>query len=96
MHCNVLTSAARGGLKMGCSMHHRLSCFVLARYFSKEKCSEEGYNLACILTLPAYQRKGYGASLPAHSCSLCMRASGPCTRCCCTHCRRARGFTCLL
>ncbi len=29
-------------------------------YFSKEKCSEEGYNLACILTLPAYQRKvGY-------------------------------------
>ena len=28
-------------------------------YFSKEKHSEEGYNLACILTLPCYQRKGY-------------------------------------
>ncbi|KAL0314244.1 UNVERIFIED_CONTAM: Histone acetyltransferase of the MYST family 1 [Sesamum angustifolium] len=29
-------------------------------YFSKEKHSEESYNLACILTLPPYQRKGYG------------------------------------
>lgn len=26
-------------------------------YFSKEKCSEDGNNLACILTLPSYQRK---------------------------------------
>ncbi len=26
-------------------------------YFSKEKASEEGFNLACILTLPAYQRR---------------------------------------
>jgi len=32
-------------------------------YFSKEKCSEEGYNLACILMLPSYQRKGYGKAL---------------------------------
>jgi histone acetyltransferase HTATIP len=32
-------------------------------YFSKEKESGEGYNLACILTLPQYQRKGYGALL---------------------------------
>lgn len=32
-------------------------------YFSKEKHSEEGYNLACILTLPPYQRKGYGKFL---------------------------------
>ncbi|XP_064943452.1 putative MYST-like histone acetyltransferase 1 [Musa acuminata AAA Group] len=30
-------------------------------YFSKEKHSEESYNLACILTLPPYQRKGYGS-----------------------------------
>ncbi len=29
-------------------------------YFSKEKLSQEKYNLACILTLPAHQRKGYG------------------------------------
>uniref|UniRef100_A0A6S8D5C7 histone acetyltransferase n=1 Tax=Aplanochytrium stocchinoi TaxID=215587 RepID=A0A6S8D5C7_9STRA len=29
-------------------------------FFSKEKFSEQGYNLACILTLPSYQRKGYG------------------------------------
>lgn len=30
-------------------------------YFSKEKASEEGYNLACILTFPAYQRRVRGA-----------------------------------
>ena len=29
-------------------------------YFSKEKYSEMGYNLACILTFPCHQRKGYG------------------------------------
>eukprot|EP01116_Phalansterium_solitarium_P016303 TRINITY_DN3771_c0_g2_i3.p1 TRINITY_DN3771_c0_g2~~TRINITY_DN3771_c0_g2_i3.p1 ORF type:complete len:307 (-),score=61.61 TRINITY_DN3771_c0_g2_i3:878-1798(-) len=32
-------------------------------YFSKEKASQEDYNLACILTLPPYQRKGYGTLL---------------------------------
>lgn len=32
-------------------------------YFSKEKHSPEGYNLACILTLPPFQRKGYGKFL---------------------------------
>lgn len=32
-------------------------------YFSKEKNSEHGYNLACILTLPHEQRKGYGKVL---------------------------------
>ncbi|KAI9222809.1 acyl-CoA N-acyltransferase [Blastocladiella britannica] len=35
----------------------------LVGYFSKEKESAEGYNLACILTLPQYQRKGYGRLL---------------------------------
>eukprot|EP00898_Chlorokybus_atmophyticus_P005945 jgi/Chlat1/6351/Chrsp44S05901 len=39
-------------------------------YFSKEKSSEEGYNLACILTLPPYQRKGYGKFLIAFSYEL--------------------------
>ncbi|ODQ79199.1 hypothetical protein BABINDRAFT_162239 [Babjeviella inositovora NRRL Y-12698] len=29
-------------------------------YFSKEKLSGNDYNLSCILTLPIYQRKGYG------------------------------------
>ncbi|CAM9292534.1 unnamed protein product [Phaeothamnion confervicola] len=32
-------------------------------YFSKEKSSPEEYNLACILTFPPYQRKGYGKLL---------------------------------
>jgi len=32
----------------------------LAGYFSKEKASAEGNNIACILVLPQHQRKGYG------------------------------------
>jgi histone acetyltransferase MYST1 len=39
-------------------------------YFSKEKYSAEGNNLACILTLPPYQRKGYGRFLIAFSYEL--------------------------
>lgn len=39
-------------------------------YFSKEKDSAEGNNLACILTLPPYQRKGYGRFLIAFSYEL--------------------------
>eukprot|EP00743_Colponemidia_sp_Colp-15_P005295 GILK01005694.1.p1 GENE.GILK01005694.1~~GILK01005694.1.p1 ORF type:complete len:457 (-),score=58.63 GILK01005694.1:201-1571(-) len=42
-------------------------------YFSKEKNSAEGYNLACILTLPAYQRKGYGKFLIAFSYELSLK-----------------------
>ncbi len=37
---------------------------------SKEKYSEVGYNLACILTFPAYQRKGYGRFLISMSYEL--------------------------
>ncbi|GAB7346277.1 hypothetical protein MBLNU457_5002t1 [Dothideomycetes sp. NU457] len=42
-------------------------------YFSKEKESAEGYNVACILTLPQYQRKGYGKLLIAFSYELSKR-----------------------
>jgi len=35
----------------------------LVGYFSKEKKSLANYNLACILTLPCHQRKGYGKYL---------------------------------
>ena len=35
----------------------------LIGYFSKEKDSADNYNVACILTLPSYQRKGYGRLL---------------------------------
>ena len=34
--------------------------FHVVGYFSKEKESMNNYNLACILTLPQHQRKGYG------------------------------------
>jgi histone acetyltransferase MYST1 len=39
-------------------------------YFSKEKHSSEDYNLACILTLPPHQRKGYGKLLISFSYEL--------------------------
>lgn len=41
-------------------------------YFSKEKSSAEDYNVACILTLPQYQRKGYGKLLIAFSYELSL------------------------
>jgi len=34
--------------------------YHIVGYFSKEKISQSKYNLACILTLPCHQRKGYG------------------------------------
>lgn len=37
--------------------------FHLVGYFSKEKESADNYNVACILTLPQFQRKGYGRLL---------------------------------
>ena len=42
-------------------------------YFSKEKESLEKYNLACILTLPQHQRKGYGRLLIEFSYELSKR-----------------------
>ena len=39
-------------------------------YFSKEKDSPNDYNLACILTLPPFQRKGFGKLLIAFSYEL--------------------------
>ena len=42
-------------------------------YFSKEKVSVDNYNLSCILTLPAYQRKGYGSFLISMSYELSRR-----------------------
>ncbi|CAM9330442.1 unnamed protein product [Chrysoparadoxa australica] len=42
-------------------------------YFSKEKSSPEEYNLACILTFPPFQRKGYGKFLISASYELSKR-----------------------
>jgi histone acetyltransferase MYST1 len=49
------------------SSHH------IVGYFSKEKQSQEGYNLACILTFPPFQRKGYGKFLISMSYELSKR-----------------------
>lgn len=56
------------------------SGYSVVGYFSKEKISEQGYNLACILTLPFEQRKGYGRVLMDFSYMLSKRdnlISGP-------------------
>lgn len=45
----------------------------LVGYFSKEKESAEGFNVACILTLPQYQRQGLGRLLIAFSYELSKR-----------------------
>jgi histone acetyltransferase MYST1 len=42
-------------------------------YFSKEKNSPDDYNLACILTLPPYQRQGFGKFLISFSYELSKR-----------------------
>eukprot|EP00164_Ancoracysta_twista_P006580 GFYU01009186.1.p1 GENE.GFYU01009186.1~~GFYU01009186.1.p1 ORF type:complete len:462 (+),score=129.02 GFYU01009186.1:39-1388(+) len=44
-------------------------CHIVG-YFSKEKDSEDGYNLACILTFPQFQRMGYGKILISFSYEL--------------------------
>lgn len=45
----------------------------LIGYFSKEKESADNYNVACILTLPQYQRQGLGRLLIAFSYELSKR-----------------------
>ena len=46
-------------LLRGCSV---VGCHIVG-YFSKEKNSFLNYNVSCILTLPPYQRQGYGRLL---------------------------------
>jgi len=45
----------------------------IAGYYSKEKHSQDDYNLACILTLPCYQKKGIGKFMIAFSYALSKR-----------------------
>lgn len=47
-------------------------CHIVG-YFSKEKESPDGNNVACILILPPFQRKGYGKLLIAFSYELSRR-----------------------
>ncbi|KAM6497798.1 acyl-CoA N-acyltransferase [Amanita muscaria] len=44
-------------------------------FFSKEKVSFDSYNLACIITLPPYQRQGYGMLMIEFSYELSRRAN---------------------
>jgi len=49
-------------------------CHIVG-YFSKEKDSPDEFNLACILTLPPFQRQGYGKLLIAFSYELSKKES---------------------
>jgi histone acetyltransferase MYST1 len=49
--------------------------YHIVGYFSKEKQSANQYNLACILTFPPFQRKGYGKFLISLSYELTKRES---------------------
>jgi len=49
----------------------------LAAYFSKEKQSQDEYNLACILTLPPYQMKGFGKFMISFSYELSKKEGKP-------------------
>ncbi|OZJ06438.1 hypothetical protein BZG36_00557 [Bifiguratus adelaidae] len=51
------------------TLRDEYGCHLIG-YFSKEKESAEGYNLACILTLPQHQRHGYGRLLISFSYEL--------------------------
>lgn len=51
-------------------MNHTQKGYHPVGYYSKEKYSDVGYNLACILTFPSHQRKGYGRFLIAFSYEL--------------------------
>lgn len=51
------------------TQNDELGCHIVG-YFSKEKESADNYNVACILTLPNHQRKGYGKLLIAFSYEL--------------------------
>jgi len=49
----------------------------IAGYYSKEKHSQDDYNLACILTLPCYQKQGIGKFMIAFSYALSKREAKP-------------------
>jgi len=48
-------------------------------YFSKEKTMCNDYNLACIMVMPPYQRRGYGKFLISLSYFMSMREGRVCT-----------------
>ncbi|KAK2510522.1 hypothetical protein Q9233_017661, partial [Columba guinea] len=53
---------------------HYVGCEYWGRW---EKESPDGNNVACILTLPPYQRRGYGKFLIAFMDSICLRWAPP-------------------
>lgn len=56
--CGFATGPCIGIFFQGCYLIHILYSSRLTRW--QEKYSYDDYNLACIIVLPPYQRKGYG------------------------------------
>ncbi|CAL4066385.1 unnamed protein product [Meganyctiphanes norvegica] len=54
----------------------RKGCHLVG-YFSKEKLSHQKYNVSCIMTMPQYQRQGYGRFLIDFSYLLSKREGQP-------------------
>ncbi|KAG8235146.1 hypothetical protein J437_LFUL012344 [Ladona fulva] len=54
----------------------RKGCHLVG-YFSKEKHCQQKYNVSCIMTMPQYQRKGYGRFLIHFSYLLSKREGQP-------------------
>lgn len=44
------------------TINDRKGCHLIG-YFSKEKLCQQKYNVSCIMTMPQYQRQGYGRFL---------------------------------
>ena len=44
------------------TVNDRKGCHLIG-YFSKEKLCQQKYNVSCIMTMPQYQRQGYGRLL---------------------------------
>jgi len=53
------------------TVNDRKGCHLIG-YFSKEKLCQQKYNVSCIMTMPQYQRQGYGRFLIHFSKSYLM------------------------
>ncbi|XP_065219817.1 histone acetyltransferase KAT6A-like isoform X2 [Planococcus citri] len=58
------------------TQNDRKGCHLVG-YFSKEKHCQQKYNVSCIMTLPQYQRKGYGRFLIDFSYLLSRKEGKP-------------------
>lgn len=71
--CSDKVNARRESLYSVARSYFHFQGSEIIGYYSKEKDSVDGNNLACILTFPPYQRQGYGKLLISFSYELSKR-----------------------